>query len=114
VLAEHRWVVRDAIDVWNGVEVDTQGDAFFVAFSRAADAVASAAAIHQRLADGPVAIRIGLHSGEPTVTYEGYVGIDVHHGAAVRDLGEPARAVTLAAAVERVLSFDAAVDLALS
>ncbi len=68
VLAEHRRLLRDAFARHRGVEVDTQGDAFFVAFARASDALAAADAAQRALADGPVRVRIGVHTGEPLVT----------------------------------------------
>jgi predicted ATPase/class 3 adenylate cyclase len=83
LLAEHRRVLRAAFTRYAGVEVDTQGDAFFVAFSRAADAVAAAADARAGLGDGPLRVRMGLHTGEPIVTDEGYVGIDVHRAARI-------------------------------
>ena len=83
VLVAHRQIVREVIAAHRGVEVDTQGDAFFVAFARASDAATAAADIQQALLRGPVSIRIGLHTGEPTVADEGYVGIDVHRGARI-------------------------------
>src|SRR5262245_9734413 len=82
-LGEHRDVFRAAFADHNGVEVDTQGDAFFAAFARASDAVAAAAEIQSRLAPGPIRVRIGVHTGEPQITDEGYVGLDVHRGARV-------------------------------
>ena len=82
-LAEHRDVMRAAFAEHAGVEVDTQGDAFFAAFARASDAVAAAADIQSRLAPGPIRVRIGVHTGEPQITDEGYVGLDVHRGARV-------------------------------
>jgi predicted ATPase/class 3 adenylate cyclase len=82
-LAEHRRVLRDVFSRHDGVEVDTQGDAFFAAFARASDAVAAAAEIQGQLAQGPIRVRIGLHTGEPRLTGDGYVGIDLHRGARV-------------------------------
>jgi len=82
-LAEHRGVFRAAFEEHDGVEVDTQGDAFFAAFARASDAVAAAAEIQSRLGSGRVRVRIGVHTGEPQLTDEGYVGLDVHRGARV-------------------------------
>ena len=108
VLAGHRQVVRDAVEQRGGFEVDTQGDAFFVAFSRASDAAGAAAAIHDALAGGPVAIRIGLHSGEPTLTDEGYVGIDVHRGARIMSAGHAGQTV-LSARTRSLLDDDAPV-----
>jgi class 3 adenylate cyclase len=86
LLDAHRLVVRDALARHSGVEVDTQGDAFFAAFARAADAVAAADEIRRGLDDGPVRVRMGIHTGEPLVTREGYVGLDVHR-AADRSIG---------------------------
>ena len=83
VLAEHRRVLRDAFSRHGGVEVDTQGDAFFAVFARAGDAIAAAADAQAGLDGGPVSVRIGVHTGEPVVTDEGYVGIDVHRGARI-------------------------------
>src|SRR5881392_1524537 len=85
-LAEHRRIVRDAFERHGGVEVDTQGDAFFVAFARAADALAAAAEAQAAL-NGPVRVRMGIHTGEPLVTDEGYVGIDVHRAARIAAVG---------------------------
>jgi predicted ATPase/class 3 adenylate cyclase len=86
-LAEHRRVLRDAFEGRGGVEVDTQGDAFFVAFSRATDALGAADEAQRALADGPIRVRMGLHTGEPLLTEEGYVGIDVHRAARIAATG---------------------------
>ncbi len=86
-LAEHRRVVREACAATNGVEVDTQGDAFFVAFPSAPGAAAAAHAITDALASGPISLRIGLHTGTPLLTDEGYVGDDVHFAARVAASG---------------------------
>lgn len=83
LLAAHRDVVREALARHDGVEVDTQGDAFFAAFGRASAAAAAAADIQDGLGDGPVRVRIGIHTGEPLVTDEGYVGMDVHRAARI-------------------------------
>jgi predicted ATPase/class 3 adenylate cyclase len=87
VLAEHRGTIRDAFTRHGGAEVDTWGDAFFVAFARARDAVAAAAEIRDALDDGPVRVRMGLHTGEPLLTEQGYVGIDVHRAARIAAAG---------------------------
>jgi len=87
VLADHRRTLREAIAANAGVEVDTQGDAFFVAFSRASDAVEAAAQAQRSLDAGLVRVRMGIHTGEPSVTDEGYVGMDVHRGARVMAAG---------------------------
>jgi predicted ATPase/class 3 adenylate cyclase len=86
-LHEHRRRLRSAFAEHEGVEVDTQGDAFFVAFARASDAVAAAADGQRALAGGPIRVRMGLHTGEPRLTVEGYVGLDVHKGARIAAVG---------------------------
>ncbi|HET7026447.1 MAG TPA: adenylate/guanylate cyclase domain-containing protein, partial [Candidatus Limnocylindrales bacterium] len=85
-LAAHRRVVRDAVAGRGGVEVDTQGDAFFVAFGRASDAIAAARAVQEAL-DGRLKVRMGIHTGEPSMTDEGYVGMDVHRAARIAAAG---------------------------
>jgi predicted ATPase len=87
LLAEHRRLLRGAFAAHGGVEVDTQGDAFFIAFARASDAVAAAHAGQEALAATPVRVRMGLHTGEPRLTGEGYVGMDVHRGARIAAAG---------------------------
>jgi predicted ATPase/class 3 adenylate cyclase len=84
VLAQHRRVFKNAIEQHGGVVVDTQGDAFFVAFARASDAVAAAAEAQREL---QIPVRIGIHTGEPTVADEGYVGLDVHKAARICSAG---------------------------
>src|SRR4029079_13876372 len=86
-LHEHRRRLRGAFAEHEGVEVDTQGDAFFVAFARASNAVDAAADCQRALADGPIRVRMGLHTGEPRLTEEGYVGLDVHKGARIAAVG---------------------------
>ena len=86
-LHEHRRLLREAFSAHDGVEVDTQGDAFFIAFGRASDAVAAAADAQRALESGPIRVRMGLHTGEPRVTEEGYVGLDVHKGARIAAVG---------------------------
>ena len=87
LLDEHRRIVREVCGLHGGTEVDTQGDAFFLAFARAPDALAAADLITERLADGPVRLRIGVHTGTPLVTDEGYVGADVHRAARIAAAG---------------------------
>jgi predicted ATPase/class 3 adenylate cyclase len=86
-LATHRQVIRDAVAAHGGVEVDTQGDAFFVAFPSAPGALAAAGAMTEALAGGPTHIRIGVHTGTPILTPEGYVGEDVHRAARIAAAG---------------------------
>ena len=82
-LAEHRRALREAFARHGGVEVDTQGDAFFYAFRTAPGAVAAAAECGRALAGGPIRVRIGLHTGTPLLSGEGYVGADVHRAARI-------------------------------
>jgi predicted ATPase len=86
-LGEHRALLRAAFDAGGGVEVDTQGDSFFVAFSRAGDAVTAACRAQAALAGGPIAVRMGIHTGEPLITDAGYAGMDVHRAARIAAAG---------------------------
>ena len=83
VLAEHRRLLRGVFAAHQGVEVDTQGDAFFYAFPPATEAATAATEGQAALAAGPVRVRMGLHTGEPTRTEDGYVGVDVHRAARI-------------------------------
>ena len=89
VLSDHRRILRDAFGRHDGVEVDTQGDSFFVAFADPRRAVAAAADAQTALArhawpEGTeVRVRMGLHTGEPLVADGHYVGIDVHRAARI-------------------------------
>jgi predicted ATPase len=82
-LSEHRRLIRAACARSDGVEVDTQGDAFFFAFSTAPGALSAAKQLTEALTAGPIRVRVGLHTGRPLVTSEGYVGEDVHVAARV-------------------------------
>jgi class 3 adenylate cyclase/tetratricopeptide (TPR) repeat protein len=89
VLADHHRLLRDAFAAHHGYEVDTQGDAFFVAFARASDAIDAATMAQQSLAahhwpaGGIVRVRMGLHTGQPQQTDGRYVGLDVHRAARI-------------------------------
>jgi predicted ATPase len=85
-LAAHRRVIRAAAEQHGGVEVDTQGDSFLIAFSSAVGAIAAAEEIQRRL-DGAIRVRAGLHTGVPHLTPEGYVGEDLHLGARIGAAG---------------------------
>jgi len=93
VLATHCALLRTAFAAHEGCEIDTQGDSFFVVCPRATQAVTAAVAIQRALAaeawpkGGVVRVRIGLHSGEPIRTAEGYTGLDVIRGARIREAG---------------------------
>ena len=86
-LAEHRRILRDAFTAHGGVEVDTQGDAFFVAFPTAPGAVAAASEALERLRATPIRARAGIHTGTPHLAEEGYIGVDVHRAARIAAAG---------------------------
>ena len=86
-LGRHRRALRGAFARHDGVEVDTQGDSFFIAFSTAPAAVAAASEAQRALAAGPISVRMGIHTGTPHVTGEGYVGPDVHRAARIAAAG---------------------------
>jgi predicted ATPase/class 3 adenylate cyclase len=86
-LAEHRRALRNAFAAHGGVEVDTQGDAFFFAFPAAPGALSAAASALEGLAPTPIRVRMGLHTGTPHLAEEGYVGEDVHLGARIAAAG---------------------------
>ena len=93
VSREHRRIVREAFGEREGTEIDTQGDSFFFSFPRARDAVAAAVLAQRNLAahEWPqgkqVRVRMGLHTGEPTVGDEGYLGLDVVRAARISAAG---------------------------
>jgi class 3 adenylate cyclase len=93
VLGSERSILRETLTDAGGQEIDTQGDAFFFSFTRARDAVTGAVAAQRTLAehDWPdgvdVKVRMGLHTGEPSVGDEGYVGLDVVRAARICSAG---------------------------
>ncbi len=87
LLATHRSAIRKAAARHDGVEVDTQGDAFFLAFPTAPAGVAAASEMTKALASGQIQVRIGLHTGTPLLSDEGYVGGDVHRAARIAAAG---------------------------
>jgi class 3 adenylate cyclase len=90
---DHRRILREHLQGAAGQEVDTQGDAFFFSFTRARDAVRGAVAAQRALGEhawpygAEVKVRMGLHTGEPTVGEEGYVGLDVVRAARICSAG---------------------------
>jgi len=93
VAREHRRIVREAFGACGGTEIDTQGDSFFFSFTRARDAVAAAVEAQRGLRDHEwprdvdVRVRMGLHTGEPSLGDEGYLGIDVVRAARISAAG---------------------------
>ena len=88
-LAEHQRILRAVFEAHGGREIDTQGDSFFVAFPRAKNAVAGAISAQRDLAahswpeGADLRVRMGIHTGEPTVGEERYVGLGVHRAARI-------------------------------
>jgi class 3 adenylate cyclase len=93
VSGDHRRLIRETFEAHEGQEIDTQGDAFFFSFPRARDAVAAAVDAQRALRDhewaegSAVQVRMGLHTGEPHVGEEGYLGIDVVRAARISAAG---------------------------
>src|SRR3954467_10978264 len=115
LLAAHNALLREAFTGNGGIEIDRQGDAFFFVFRSAGTAVAAAAAAQRAMLahawpdDTPVRVRIGLHTGEASVSGEGYVGFAVHQAARIGDLGHGGQILvsrTTAALVEHDLAGD--------
>jgi predicted ATPase/class 3 adenylate cyclase len=93
VLGLHRRLLREAFARYGGYEFGTEGDAFFVAFARAADAVAAAGAGQRALASAQwpagveVQVRMGVHTGRPLPAGSNYVGMDLHRVARIMAAG---------------------------
>ena len=96
-LTEHRRALRAAFAAAGGIEVDAQGDAFFYAFPTARGALEAAAAGQAALSGGRVRVRMGVHTGTPHLTAEGYVGADVHRAARIAGCAHGGQVVVSAA-----------------
>jgi class 3 adenylate cyclase len=90
ILDDVRKILRAGVLRAGGREIDVRADEFFAVFERAVDAVAASAAIQRALGerawpeDLTVRVRVGLHSGRPTLTDVGYIGLAVHTADRVR------------------------------
>jgi len=99
VIGAHHRILREVFAHHQGAVVDIEGDAFFVAFSRAWDAVGAAVAGQRQLAEhpwehgSPLRIRMGIHTGEPLLTEHNYVGVDVHRAARIGASGHGGQVV---------------------
>jgi DNA-binding NarL/FixJ family response regulator/class 3 adenylate cyclase len=108
VLADHRRLVRESLEACGGFEVDSRGDEFFLAFPTAAAAVDAAVSLQQGLAghDWPpgtqVRVRIGLHTGRPTLRDGAYFGMDVHRAARICQAGHGGQVLISAATLEEL------------
>jgi predicted ATPase/class 3 adenylate cyclase len=94
VLARHRVLIRTAVAAHGGVEALTEGDGFFLAFARTADAVAAIVDAERAISAEPwpedaiVRVRAGIHTGDGRLDGDGsYVGADVHRAARVAAAG---------------------------
>ena len=93
VSGDHRRLVRETFGARGGTEIDTQGDAFFYSFPRARDAVSAAVDAQRALRDHEwpegkvVRVRMGVHTGEPQIGDEGYLGLDVVRAARISAAG---------------------------
>src|SRR5579871_2549370 len=111
VVTDHHRLLRAAFKEWHGREISTEGDAFFVAFSRARDAVAAAVAAQRALSahtwpeQAIVRVRMGLHTGEPVMTETGYEGMDVHRAARICDAAHGGQ-ILLSAATHALVETD--------
>jgi class 3 adenylate cyclase len=111
VVGRHDRLVRAACADHGGREISTQGDAFFVAFERARDAVAAAVQVQRALAaeqwpeGAGVRVRMGLHTGEPVVGATDYVGLAVHRAARICALGHGGQ-ILLSGSTREVLEDD--------
>jgi class 3 adenylate cyclase len=88
LLAEYRSIVRDAVARYDGAEIRTEGDGFFVVFPSASSAVDCALAVVASVAsrppsDRPMRIGVGVHAGETIQTAEGLVGSAVNIAARI-------------------------------
>jgi predicted ATPase/class 3 adenylate cyclase/DNA-binding CsgD family transcriptional regulator len=117
-LEAYRRLVRSATEEWRGHEVSAEGDGFFLAFDRADAAVQVAVAIQRQLAQppptaaGPVRVRMGLHTGQPEIVDNDYVGLDVHRAARIGDAGHGGQ-ILMSRATRDLVEADLADDLLL-
>jgi predicted ATPase len=83
VLMAHRERLRFVADAHGGVEMGTEGDAFFFVFQSAGEGLAAAGEMQSALADGPLRVRMGVHSGEVLLAGGDYFGMAVHKAARI-------------------------------
>jgi class 3 adenylate cyclase len=109
LLDDVRRLLRSAVATNQGIEVDSQGDGFFFVFQRPLDGVNAAVAAQRAIAahawpeDVIVRVRMGLHTGEPIQTEDGYVGMDVHVAARVSNAGHGGQVLLSEATLEQVM-----------
>jgi class 3 adenylate cyclase len=88
-LAEHRQILRDAVASHAGREVDCRADELLACFPRASDGLAAAIAAQLALTSlgSQLRVRMGLHTGEPELIGDAYIGIDVNRAARICSAG---------------------------
>ena len=107
LLAEQRRLLRTIVRKHGGFEIDSRADEFFATFPEAADPIGAALEIQRRLRDhvwpdgAAVRVRIGLHSGQPQITDEGYIGLDVHRASRIGAAGHGEQILLSAATRQR-------------
>jgi hypothetical protein len=101
-LGEHRRILREVFSAHGGREVGTSGDSFFVVFSSAEMALAASIAAHKALRGGPIRVRIGMETGQPSLVDGDYVGEVVHAAARIGSLAHAGQ-VLLGAATAAAL-----------
>ena len=82
-LMVHRGQVRSVAGAHAGVEMGTEGDAFFFVFQSARDGLLAAGEMQAALGDGPLRVRMGIHTGEVLLVDGDYVGMAVHKAARI-------------------------------
>jgi predicted ATPase/class 3 adenylate cyclase len=93
LLATHHRILRDAITAGGGIEVETEGDAFFATFPAPAGAIRTAVQAQGALSShswpvgNVVRVRMGVHTGEGVLSDGGYIGLDVHRAARIAAAG---------------------------
>jgi DNA-binding NarL/FixJ family response regulator/class 3 adenylate cyclase len=112
MIADHRRLVRSAVEDRDGYEIDCRGDEFFLAFGRPDDAVETAIEIqlkheaHRWPGARPVRVRMGIHTGQPAVEEDDYVGIDVHHVARLCSVGHGGQVLLSQATLDAIEDVD--------
>jgi len=117
-LTDHQRILRESFAEHGGHEIDTQGDSFFVAFRRAKDAVSCAIACQRGLGEHSwpegteLRVRMGIHTGEPAMGGQRYVGLGVNRGARIAAAGHGGQ-VLLSQTTRELLRDDPVADVSL-
>ena len=113
ILGDKRRILREALASHGGTEIDAHGDELFAGFAEANAAAAAAISAQRSLIEHSwpeghdVRVRMGLHSGEPIMTDEGYTGIDVHRAARIGSAGHGGQILVSEAAYDLLDGFPA-------